>query len=224
MLYAKSMVKIKVMYKMIGFDLDGTLADTIPMCIKAFRNSVSPYTGHILSDEEIVKTFGLNEIGMIKAVAGEHWKLALKDFYLEYSRIHGKEVKAPFSGVSELLQKLKEHNIILALITGKGEKSGQISLEQLSLTQYFDEILYGSEKAQNKSEHMEYLINKYQLDKKDFCYVGDTVGDIGACRKVGVTCLSAAWQRISPVEELKKINSPYVFSDVKELENYLFQM
>lgn len=57
------------MYKLIGFDLDGTLADTIPMCIKAFRNSVSPYTGHILNDEEIVKTFGLNEIGMIKRYA-----------------------------------------------------------------------------------------------------------------------------------------------------------
>lgn len=30
------------MFKIVAFDMDGTIADTIPMCIKAFRNSVSP--------------------------------------------------------------------------------------------------------------------------------------------------------------------------------------
>ncbi len=33
------------MFKVFAFDLDGTLADTIPMCITAFRNSISPYLG-----------------------------------------------------------------------------------------------------------------------------------------------------------------------------------
>ena len=33
------------MFKVVAFDLDGTLADTIPMCITAFRNSISPYLG-----------------------------------------------------------------------------------------------------------------------------------------------------------------------------------
>ena len=54
------------MFKIVAFDLDGTIADTIPMCIKAFRNGVSPYTDHELSEEEILHTFGLNEVGMVK--------------------------------------------------------------------------------------------------------------------------------------------------------------
>jgi len=48
------------MFKIVAFDMDGTIADTIPMCITAFRNSVSPYTDHELSSEEILHTFGIN--------------------------------------------------------------------------------------------------------------------------------------------------------------------
>lgn len=62
------------MIKLIAFDLDGTIGETIPMCIKAFKQAVSPYAGHVLSEREIVQTFGLNEEGMIKMVAGEKWQ------------------------------------------------------------------------------------------------------------------------------------------------------
>ena len=54
------------MIKLIAFDLDGTIGDTVPMCIRAFEKAVSPYAGHILSEREISQTFGLNEGGMIK--------------------------------------------------------------------------------------------------------------------------------------------------------------
>lgn len=60
------------MIKLIAFDLDGTIGDTVPMCIRAFEKAVSPYVGHTLSEREITQTFGLNEVGMIKKVAGEN--------------------------------------------------------------------------------------------------------------------------------------------------------
>ncbi|POD88890.1 Phosphoglycolate phosphatase [Lactiplantibacillus plantarum subsp. plantarum] len=62
------------MLKMVAFDFDGTLAPTIPMVIKAFRSSVAPYVEHELTTQAIVHTFGLNEIGMVKSVAGPRWR------------------------------------------------------------------------------------------------------------------------------------------------------
>lgn len=62
------------MIKLVAFDLDGTIADTIPMCIEAFKQAVSPYASKILSKDDIVKTFGLNEEGMIKEVVSEDWE------------------------------------------------------------------------------------------------------------------------------------------------------
>ena len=52
------------MIKMIGFDLDGTICDSLPLCIQAFKNAVEPYIGHDLTEEEIAQTFGLNEAGI----------------------------------------------------------------------------------------------------------------------------------------------------------------
>ena len=66
------------MIKLVAFDLDGTIADTIPMCIEAFKQAVSPYASKILSENDIVKTFGLNEEGMIKEVVSEDWEKALR--------------------------------------------------------------------------------------------------------------------------------------------------
>ena len=44
------------MIKLVAFDLDGTIADTIPMCIEAFKQAVSPYASKILSKENVVIT------------------------------------------------------------------------------------------------------------------------------------------------------------------------
>lgn len=36
--------------RLVAFDLDGTIGDTIPLCIRAFKEAVTPYVGHELSD------------------------------------------------------------------------------------------------------------------------------------------------------------------------------
>lgn len=93
--------------KIIAFDLDGTIADTLPMCLAAFRKAVQPYVARTLTEEEIMQTFGLNEEGMIRQVAGVRWREALDDFYACYRCIHALLCPAPFSGMRELIRKWK---------------------------------------------------------------------------------------------------------------------
>lgn len=45
------------MYRIAAFDLDGTLADTVPICISAFRDSVSPYAGRELRQSLVQDVF-----------------------------------------------------------------------------------------------------------------------------------------------------------------------
>lgn len=204
------------MFKMVAFDMDGTIADTIPLCVEAFRRSVSPYAGHELSEQEIVQTFGLNEIGMIKAFVPQKWEAALQDFYCEYTLLH-RQVTKTFPGIRELLTWLKTQNIILALVTGKGEKSCQISLKELGLEHMFDVICYGSEKASNKRENIDFLLKKYDVSRDQVCYVGDTVLDIKVCGEAGITCFSAAWQKCSDTALLEKENQGRVCFSVEKL-------
>ena len=44
--------------KLVAFDLDGTIGDTIPLCIRAFKKAVMPYIGYELSDDDVIQTFG----------------------------------------------------------------------------------------------------------------------------------------------------------------------
>ncbi|BCZ49375.1 phosphoglycolate phosphatase [Clostridium gelidum] len=208
------------MIKMVAFDFDGTIADSIPMCIKAFKKAISPYAGHELTKSEILQTFGLNEIGMVKAVVKDNWKLALQDFYFYYEKMHN-SCTEPFPQICDLIKYLKEKNIIVALITGKGQKSCDISLNKLGMENYFSDIMVGDEIHLNKEESILKLLKKYSVKNDEFYYVGDALSDVSSCREIGVTCLSAAWSDSVDLEELKKINMTYIFNNIYSLKIFL---
>ena len=189
------------MIKLVAFDLDGTIADTIPMCIEAFKQAVSPYASKILSEDDIVKTFGLNEEGMIKEVVSEDWEKALIDFYVIYKEMH---------------------TIIVSLITGKGQRSCDITLRHFEMEALFDSISIGSPDRNTKAESMTELMSKYNIQPAEMVYVGDEFSDITACSKVGIQCLSAAWiASLSKMKKLEKENQGYVFSSIKSLHSFL---
>lgn len=209
------------MIKMVCFDLDGTLCASIPICIEAFTKAVGPYSDKVLSTKEVVSTFGLNEIGMIKKVVQENEEKALEDFYMYYEAFHN-SCTSPFPGINKTISFLKKRTKIV-LITGKGKKSCKISLEKIGLTDVFDEIFYGSEiYPNNKDDAMTYLLEKYSLDKGELVYVGDSVTDIEACQRAGVTCLSAAWGGQDNITKLREINPLFTFESVDDLMGYFY--
>ncbi len=194
----------------------------MPLSIEAFCESVSGYIDHELTEKEVVETFGLNETGMVNAIVRENRESAMRDFYERYEILH-REVTEPFPGILELFAFLREKNVMLALITGKGERSCEITLEKLGLSELFEEIRYGSETAPNKKENIEDLLRKYSVSKEEFCYIGDALGDIEACRRAGVECCSAAWQEACDPVMLEKYNPGRVFCSVGKLQEYLIR-
>ena len=79
------------MIRLVAFDLDGTIGDTIPLCLAAFREATTPYVDHELSDDEIARTFGLNEEGMINQVVYGDSRVPSKftgPFFVQFNSIH----------------------------------------------------------------------------------------------------------------------------------------
>lgn len=210
------------MLKLVAFDLDGTIGETIDLCIQAFVEAVSPYTGKRLSAEEIVQTFGLNEEGMIKKMAGEHWESALTDFYARYKAMHGRR-PSPFGGIEELIRKLRDRKVLVALVTGKGKVSCEITLERFGMERCFDCIEVGSPERNRKAEALRDLQHKYRLQPDELVYVGDAVSDVGACSEAGVRCLSAAWAQSADPIRLEKCNAGYVFLTVEAVAEYIMR-
>lgn len=208
------------MIKMVAFDLDGTICDSIPLCIEAFMKAVTPYTDHELTEKEIINTFGLNEIGMVKAIVKTDWENALNDFYIYYEELHDMCVE-PFEGIYDLIIFLQQRQMIVPLITGKGERSCRITLKKIGLDNVFDSIMFGSEEYPNKKESMSLLLSKYSIQNEEFLYIGDALSDVEACNSMGVTCLSAAWdERVNPFK-LKTKNPLHVYESISELSSFL---
>ncbi|MFD1126233.1 HAD family hydrolase [Lentilactobacillus raoultii] len=209
------------MYKLIAFDLDGTIAETFPVILASFRQIVLRYTGRQVTDQEILATFGANEVGMLHQLIPNPPSDALEQFYQQYRQNH-RQLTAPFPGILNLLKVLKTHQIRTPLVTGKGEISCQISLASLKLTGQFAPILTGSAKGPNKAANFKKLLNQYQLSPSQMAYVADTVGDINACQEVGINCYSAAWSVDANADRLRQFN-PNVFISPDELVDHLLK-
>lgn len=211
------------MIKLVAFDLDGTIGNTLSMCIQAFKKATQPYAEHELSDEEVVQTFGLNEEGMIKCVVDKAYRQqALHDFYVIYEELHKEMCPKPFEGIHESITLLRQQGIIVVLITGKGAKSCDMTLRQFNMEASFEKVVTGSAERNIKSEALEELLYTYHLSADEIVYIGDTVSDIMECKKVDVKCLSAAWG-ISQSEALvlENYNSGNVFYSILSMFKFV---
>lgn len=203
------------------FDLDGTLGNTLPVCIGAFRQAIEPFAGRKLSDAEIVATFGPSEEGTVHVLAPGHAAEALAS-YLHYYAILHDSCTEPFPGVVEMLTALQVRGVKLALVTGKGQGSADITLERLSLTSYFEHIEVGSPLGPRKSEAIAEILTRWDMEPTSAIYVGDAPSDIPSARRAGTYAIAAAWAATAEPDLLRAENPDALFLTLADFEAWLF--
>ena len=207
--------------KAVIFDLDGTLANTLPLCIQAFRQSVEPLINRSISDAEIIATFGPSEEGTIMALAPNHYEKGVSDYLHYYKQLHDM-CPVPFDSIKEILQTLKSGGIRIAMVTGKGKHSTDISLKHFELTNFFEIIETGSPEGARKAEGIRIVLDGLTNIKKDeVIYVGDAPSDITASRKVGIPIIAAAWADTSEPEKLQQMQPDELFYTIKDFKDWL---
>jgi HAD superfamily hydrolase (TIGR01549 family) len=207
--------------KAVIFDLDGTIGDTLPLCIKAFRHSIEPLIGRAVSNAEIVATFGPSEEGTIMALAPGHYDKGVTDYLQHYETFHDM-CPTPFEGIADLLQTLKEKEVRIAMVTGKGKYSTAISLKQFGLENYFEFIETGMPSGPRKPEGIQLVLDQFSdLAKEEVIYVGDAPSDITASRKVGIPVIAAAWADTTEAEKLKELAPDEIFYTISDFAAWL---
>lgn len=201
------------MFKGIIFDLDGTIADTLPLCIEAFRRSIEPLAGRTLSDEEIIATFGPSEEGTIMALIPSYYEQGLENYLLHYEQLHSM-CPEPFEGILPLMEALDRNQIRMAMVTGKGKHSTDISLKVFALAHRFEIIETGSPHGPRKSDGIQIVLSHWnEFKPEEVLYVGDAPGDIIAARKAGIPVAAAGWAATADPEALKSLQPDYYFED-----------
>lgn len=208
--------------KAVIFDLDGTLANTLPLCIRAFRQSVEPLVNRFLSDEEIISQFGPSEEGTIMAFAPNDYEKGIAGYLSFYQNMHGM-CPLPFDGITNLLASLQKKGIRIALVTGKGKHSAAISLQQFGITHFFEVIETGSPAGARKAEGIRDVLNAWKdISFNEVIYVGDAPSDIIASRKAGIGVIAAAWAETAELDKLKELNPDELFYTVDDFSSWLF--
>lgn len=207
--------------KAVIFDLDGTLANTLPLCIQAFRLSIEPLIKRNISDEEIIATFGPSEEGTIMALAPDHYEKGVADYLFHYDELHGMCASA-FDGIKELLQMLKNSNVRIAIVTGKGKHSTSISLKQFELTHFFEWTETGSPHGARKAAGIQAVLGELnEIQTEEVLYVGDAPSDIIASRENNIAVAAAAWAATAEPEKLIALSPDVIFYRVEDFSKWL---
>ncbi len=208
--------------KAVIFDLDGTIANTLPLCIHAFRQSIEPLINRSVSDAEIIATFGPSEEGTIMALAPHYYDKGVADYLHFYESLHHMCAE-PFEGIPDLLATLKNKGVLIAMVTGKGKYSTDISLRYLKLAHYFEVNETGAPGGPRKAEGIQLILGMLGDIKKDeIIYVGDASSDIIASRKVGVPVVAAAWAETAEPKKLKELNPDELFYTITDFTHWLY--
>ena len=208
------------MLKAVLFDFDGTIGNTLPLCIAAFQKAITPLAGRSFSEREIIATFGPSEEGTIRALIPQFYEQGVERYLHYYRELHSM-CPAPFPGIPELLADLKKWGAIVALVTGKGACSCRISLDRYGIAKNFDAVETGSPDGPVKPEGIRAVLEKFRLAPSEALYVGDTASDIVSSRNAGIPVAAAAWAQTAELSELRRNRPDLLFTTVAELHAYL---
>ena len=202
------------------FDLDGTLGDTLPVCFVAFRATFDRFLGVVYTDEEIRAMFGPTEEGMFLARTPDAFDAALAHYLEGYAANHHL-CPTPFAGIVDLLDRLDDRGVPVAVVTGKGPHSTRISLEQWGLEGRFDRIEPGGDHGAVKSERMTAVVTGWGVDPATVVSIGDVPGDVTAGRVAGVVPVAAAWSPLADRRALAAAGPGAVFDQVGDFAVWL---
>lgn len=176
----------------IIFDLDGTLADTIPLTVHSLRETAQCYTGHTYSDEEILREFGPIDTDIVYKLTGVRESV---DAYVEHFEKNFHTFIQPIPGMNELLQGIRNKSIKTGIFTGRSERVTRVILKELGLEQYFDEIIPGDMTTRCKPdpEGILIMLERLQVPATHALYVGDFGVDIEASKAAGTRAILALW-------------------------------
>jgi len=184
--------------KLILFDLDGTLVDTIRDITNALNfalNSNSLGMGK-LTEDDTKKLVGEGLTRLIEKTLGEE-RMKFRDIvskkFLEYYSEHLADYSGAYPQVRETLESLGNYK--KAVISNKRESLSTKLLEKLDLLGFF-ELVVGSDTAIERKPSavpVVYVLTKLKVRPEETLMVGDSNYDVEAGKKAGVRTVAVTY-------------------------------
>lgn len=208
--------------KVILFDFDGTLVNSLPLIYESFRQVFKESGNGDMSDEDISLLFGPPEIPLIKQNISDKQKVdtAIETYYRTYAENHSRFISLS-EDIREMLICLKGLRKHLGIVTSKGRKSLDISLDLLEIRDLFDVIISGEDVQFNKP-HPEGIIKALEIlgfSGENTVFVGDSDSDIEAGITANTVTVRVNWFNTDR-EKLRCVKADFEFDSVNEFKEH----
>lgn len=209
------------MYKLVIFDLDGTLLDTIGDLAAAGNHALS-VLGKPPHPEEAFKRFVGNGIPKLieRMLPAEHTaeeEARALAIFSEYYGEHKSDRTVPYAGMTELVGKLNESGVVCVCNTNKAH---EFSAELIKAAYGGDirEVIgagLGFPTKPAPDAALEYM-RRYGADKRDTLYVGDSGVDMATAANAGIDACAVLWG-FRGREELEACRPAHIVHNPRQL-------
>ena len=186
------------MYKMVIFDLDGTLLNTLDD-LAAAGNHALQHFGLPIHESDKYRYFVGNGIPkLIERIVPENCNTKTRNMVYEefcsYYENHMNDNTRPYEGIIEMLEILRENKILSVVVTNKADDFAGAIVER-----YFGDLItrtYGSIEGYPKKPDP-YWVNKaieeFGFDRSEIIYIGDSGVDMQVAVNSGLYSCGVTW-------------------------------
>ena len=209
------------MYKVILFDLDGTIIDSSLGVTNSVKYALSKFNIEVKENSELLSYLGPPLIYSFQTFHGLSYSDAERavEYYRSTYPVKGIFENRVYPGIEELLKTLKDMGYIISLATSKPEKYAKIILEDLDLAKYFDKFCGATldGKINEKIDVMKYTLESLGVkDYKTVLMIGDRKYDINASNELGIDSVGVLYG-FGNREEFEASNAKYIVENALDI-------
>ena len=215
------------MKKLVIFDLDGTLLDTIADLAES-ANYALKQLGYPTHDIETIRTFVGNGINkLLERALPSHEQteenvIRMRSHFVPYYDVHNADLSNPYPGIVSLLEDLQAKGIQIAVASNKYQEATVKLVKQYFPDIDFIEILGQREGINVKPDPTIVfdILQKADVSKEDILYVGDSGVDMQTAINAGVDAVGVTWG-FRPRAELESFQPMGLIDKAEELLGFI---
>lgn len=215
------------MKRLVIFDLDGTLLNTIGDLVVAVNYALGKLGYPTRTTDEVRMMVGdgimkLIERALPKDERSEENVMRMRSHFLPYYEAHNAELSCPYDGIPELLEELKCRGVEMAVASNKYHRA-----TSKLIPHYFPSIPFGCILGQREGvpakphpQIVDDILAAMGVAREDVLYVGDTNVDMLTAKAAKVDAVAVAWG-FRPEAELAEHNPMTIIHHPLQLLDYL---
>ena len=215
------------MKKLVIFDLDGTLLDTIAD-LAAAANYALQQLGYPTHPVDTIRTYvgnGINKLlerSLPEAERNEENVMRMRSHFVPYYDKHNADLSRPYPGIVALLEELQHRGVMIAVASNKYQAATAELVKHYFPTIDFIEVLGQREGIAVKPDPTIVfdILKKAEVQPEEVLYVGDSGVDMQTAINSGVDAVGVAWG-FRPKAELESFCPKGIIDKAEELLEFV---